>query len=82
VPVLSQPTPEDDWSGRKGYVQHAVLQDHPNLSNFEVYACGVPSMVDEARYDFETLGKLPTEAFFADAFLSEADRQRAHTTPV
>lgn len=82
VPVLSQPNHEDAWSGRKGYVQHAVLQDHPDLSSFEVYACGVPSMVDAARHDFETLGGLPTEAFFADAFLSEADRQPAHTTPV
>jgi CDP-4-dehydro-6-deoxyglucose reductase len=82
VPVLSQPNHEDAWSGRKGYVQHAVLQDHPDLSSFEVYACGVPSMVDAARHDFETLGGLPTEAFFADAFLSEADRQLHNPTPV
>jgi hypothetical protein len=39
-------------------------------------------MVDAARHDFETLGGLPTEAFFADAFLSEADRQLHNATPV
>ena len=74
VPVLSEPKPEDGWSGRTGFVHQAVLADLPDLSDHEVYACGAPIMVQSARQDFVTLAGLPDEFFYADAFTSAADR--------
>ncbi|MCF8208646.1 MAG: CDP-6-deoxy-delta-3,4-glucoseen reductase, partial [Rhodoferax sp.] len=74
VPVVSDALPEDQWTGRTGFVHQAVLQDHPDLSGFQVYACGAPVVVDAARKDYKALGQLPEEEFFADAFTSEADK--------
>ena len=73
VPVVSNATPEDAWTGRTGFVHHAVLQDHPDLSGFQVYACGAPIVVDSAQRDYGAAG-LPAEEFFADSFTSEADK--------
>jgi CDP-4-dehydro-6-deoxyglucose reductase len=49
VPVVSDALPEDAWSGRTGFVHRAVLQDFPDLSGHQVYACGAPIVVDSAR---------------------------------
>ena len=72
-PVLSEPTPQDAWSGRTGFVHRAVMQDHPDLSAFQVYACGAPAMIDAARRDFTGSCGLPDDQFFADAFTTQAD---------
>jgi CDP-4-dehydro-6-deoxyglucose reductase len=74
TPVLSEPQVHDDWTGRTGFVHLAVLHDLPDLSAWQVYACGVPVMVDTARKDFVRLAGLPTDEFHADAFVSEADK--------
>ena len=74
VPVVSNATAEDAWTGRTGFVHQAVLQDHPDLSGFQVYACGAPIVVDSALRDYVGLGGLPEEEFFADSFTSEADK--------
>lgn len=73
VPVVSNALPEDNWTGRSGYVHEAVMQDLPDMSGHQVYACGTPLMVDAARKQFSTQCGLPSEEFFADAFTSEAD---------
>src|SRR5690606_32754100 len=73
VPVVSEAQPEDDWTGCTGFVHQAVMHDLPDLSGYEVYACGAPIMVESARNDFIQHGGLPEEAFFADAFTTEAD---------
>jgi CDP-4-dehydro-6-deoxyglucose reductase len=67
VPVLSAPVDSDGWSGRTGLVHQAVLADFPELSGYQVYACGAPAMIDAAKRDFMAQG-LPEEEFFADAF--------------
>jgi CDP-4-dehydro-6-deoxyglucose reductase len=77
VPVLSDPTPECAWTGRSGFVHRAVMQDFPDLSGHQVYACGAPVMVDAARADFSAKCRLPEEEFFADSFLTEADKHPA-----
>ena len=77
VPVLSDAKPEDQWTGRTGFVHQAVLADLPDLSAHEVYACGAPIMVQSARQDFVALAGLPDEFFYADAFTSEADKHGA-----
>ena len=73
VPVLSEATAEDRWSGRTGFVHQAVMADFPDLSGHQVYACGAPAMVDAARRDFVKDCGLPEEEFFADAFTLAAN---------
>ena len=70
VPVLSEPLPSDHWDGRVGLVHQAVLDDYPDLSRHQVYACGAPAMIDAARRDFRERCGLPEEEFFADSFTS------------
>ena len=74
VPVISEALPEDNWQGRTGFVHHAVMQDHPDLSDWQVYACGAPVMVESARKDFVAQCGLDEQAYFADAFTSLADQ--------
>ncbi|MBU6285079.1 MAG: CDP-6-deoxy-delta-3,4-glucoseen reductase [Betaproteobacteria bacterium] len=73
VPVISDALAEDQWEGREGFVHRAVMEDFPDLSCFEVYACGAPVMIDAARKDFVESSKLDPDLFFADAFTSAAD---------
>ena len=68
VPVLSEARPEDEWSGRTGFVHRAVMEDFPDLTGYQVYACGVPVMVEAAHRDFTTQCGLPEEEFFSDSF--------------
>ncbi|MGI9134820.1 MAG: CDP-6-deoxy-delta-3,4-glucoseen reductase, partial [Rhodoferax sp.] len=77
VPVVSDATTEDQWHGRSGWVHQAVLQDYPDLSGHQVYACGAPLVVAAAQRDYTTLAQLPAHEFFSDAFTSEADKQRS-----
>lgn len=79
VPVLSKPDAEDEWQGRTGHIHQAVREDFPELSGHQVYASGNPKMVDSARACFTSLGLSESE-FFADAFVTEADRNRAGIT--
>jgi len=74
VPVVSNAMPEDNWTGRTGFVHRAVLEDLPDLSGHQVYACGAPIVVDSARADYIAQAGLPPEEFFADAFTTEADK--------
>lgn len=77
VPVISDALPEDAWQGRTGFVHLAVLQDHPDLSGYQVYACGAPVVVDSARSAYTTQAGLPEHEFYADSFTTEADKARA-----
>lgn len=76
VPVISNAWPEDGWTGRAGFVHEAVLQDVADLSGHQVYACGAPIVVNSARAAYTTRGKLPSDEFYADAFISEYDKSR------
>jgi CDP-4-dehydro-6-deoxyglucose reductase len=73
IPVISDDLREDAWRGRTGFVHQAVIDDHPSLKDFQVYACGAPVMVNAAREDFSSKCHLPEEEFFADSFTSAAD---------
>ena len=74
VPVVSDALPEDAWTGRTGFVHKAVLEDFPDLSGHQVYACGAPIVVESARAEYSTLAGLPPEEFFADSFTTAADK--------
>ena len=81
VPVISDGLPEDAWTGRTGFVHRAVMQDLPDLSMHQVYACGVPIMVDAARKDFTLACKLPEDGFYADSFTTQADLAQPAPSP-
>ncbi|HYE70796.1 MAG TPA: CDP-6-deoxy-delta-3,4-glucoseen reductase [Aquabacterium sp.] len=76
VPVISNALPEDNWTGRTGFVHKAVLEDFPDLSGHQVYACGAPIVVDSARDEYSAVAKLPPEEFYADSFTTEADKHK------
>jgi NAD(P)H-flavin reductase len=67
VPVLSEPRPEDNWKGRVGLVHEAIVQDFPDLSAYQVYACGSVKMVEAAHPAFLARG-LSQDDCFSDAF--------------
>lgn len=69
IPVLSRS--EADWSGRKGYVQQALLNDGIQLAEVVVYACGSDVMIQSARENLVAAGLSPRN-FYSDAFLSSS----------
>jgi len=73
IPVISDATTEDEWTGRSGFVHQAVVDDFADLSSHQVYACGAPIVVDSAKRDLVALAHLPENEFYADSFTSEAD---------
>ncbi len=72
IPVLSEPLPEDNWSGRTGLVHQAVLDDFADLSGYQVYGCGAPIMIETAQAAFAARG-LPQDEFYSDAFTPAVD---------
>jgi NAD(P)H-flavin reductase/ferredoxin len=75
TPVLSEPDAE--WTGATGLVHQAVLREIPDLSGWQVYACGNPLMIRNAERDFQALGGLPDGQFFADPFVSSGNPEIA-----
>lgn len=67
IPVLSEPSPNDNWQGRTGLVHEAVLADYKDLSGYQAYVCGAPGMCEVAHHSFVGQGLLADE-FFSDAF--------------
>jgi CDP-4-dehydro-6-deoxyglucose reductase, E3 len=76
VPVLSAPLPEDHWQGRTGLVHEAILEDYPDLSGHQLYACGSVQMVEAAHPAFAGHG-LAQDDCFSDAFKLAPHRPRA-----
>lgn len=66
VPVLSRGN--SSWSGVKGYVQDAVLNDFVDLSDVMVFACGSDAMIRSSRKILQGAG-LQSQCFFSDSFL-------------
>jgi CDP-4-dehydro-6-deoxyglucose reductase len=69
VPVLSRSAA--DWEGQQGYVQDVFLNEHPELSNCVVYACGSEKMI-HSSYEILVKSGLSEKKFFSDVFLSSA----------
>ncbi|QDX81228.1 ferredoxin-NAD reductase [Denitratisoma sp. DHT3] len=67
IPVLSDPQPEDAWSGRTGLVHTAILHDFPSLQGHEIYACGSVRMVEAVFPHFKSQGA-EDGMCFSDAF--------------
>jgi CDP-4-dehydro-6-deoxyglucose reductase len=76
VPVLSEATPA--WTGRRGWVHEAVLDDIPDLQRYDVYAAGPPAMIGAVRHEFSLRGVAASRLYF-DSFdyaPDALDRQR------
>lgn len=70
VPVLSRAAA--DWNGRRGYVQHAVCEDLADLSDYAIYLCGSPAMIDDARRRF-VQKRASIDHLYADSFTFQHD---------
>jgi CDP-4-dehydro-6-deoxyglucose reductase len=66
-PVLSEPDPDDEWSGRTGFVHQAVADDFAELSSFAIYMSGPPVMVQSGRETFVDRGLDPAHVH-SDSF--------------
>ena len=75
IPVLSEPSEACNWTGRTGFVHRAVMEDYPDLSGHQVYACGAPIVIESAQTDFVKTCGLPEAEFYSDAFTSLADSE-------
>ncbi len=71
VPVLSDVEADDPWPGRRGLVHEAMLADHPDLTGYELYACGSMKMIETAVPAFVAQG-LSEQFCFSDAFVASA----------
>ena len=49
IPVLSEPRPDDAGRGAPASSTRRCCDDFPDLSGYQVYACGGPAMIDVAR---------------------------------
>lgn len=67
TPVLSEPDPEDNWTGETGFVHKAVLDKYPVLNGYNVYMCGAPAMIEAGKKEFMEHG-LPEDQMFSDSF--------------
>jgi len=67
TPVLSEPVPEDNWTGATGFVTDTVIRDYPDLSGHDIYMSGPPVMVEAGHKLFMQHG-LDVSRFFSDAF--------------
>jgi CDP-4-dehydro-6-deoxyglucose reductase, E3 len=63
--VLSEATA--NWHGRRGFVHHAVLEDHSALEGYDIYASGPPAMIEAVRSEFAKYGADPSRLYF-DSF--------------
>ena len=59
IPVLSQATAEDAWSGETGFVHEAVeriVREQQLPGELDAYTCGPPPMIDAVLPVFQRLG--------------------------
>jgi CDP-4-dehydro-6-deoxyglucose reductase len=74
--VWSEPTLTEAGEHRRlGWVHEAVLNDHADLTGFEVYAAGPPAMIEAIRTSFPRHGLNPERLYF-DSFDYAPDQTR------
>jgi CDP-4-dehydro-6-deoxyglucose reductase, E3 len=67
IPVLSDTDNLNGWKGKTGFVHAVVLEDHADLSEHDIYACGPPPMINAVVESFPEQG-LDKERLFSDSF--------------
>lgn len=68
--ALSEPQPEDNWTGMKGFIHQVLLNEylskHPAPEDCEYYICGPPMMLKAVREMLSNLGVEPENVAFDD----------------
>ncbi len=68
--ALSEPLPEDNWTGYTGFIHQVVLDKylntHPEPDEIEFYLCGPPMMNDAVFKMLDQLGVPPENIAFDD----------------
>ena len=68
--ALSDPLPEDDWTGDTGFIHQVLLNNyllhHPAPEDCEYYICGPPLMLKAVREMLDDLGVEPENVAFDD----------------
>ena len=67
TPVLSEPRPEDSWTGESGLVTDSVVRHYPDLAKYDIYASGPPAMVKAGHRLFIEHG-MDEAQFYSDSF--------------
>ena len=65
--ALSEPSGQGELEAFDGFVHEAVIEEHPDLSEFDVYMSGPPAMIEAAKEAFMEHG-LPEDRLFYDSF--------------
>lgn len=69
--ALSEPLPEDNWDGYKGFIHQVVLDNylskHPEPEEMEYYLCGPPIMNESVLKMLDSLG-IPKDKIDLDDF--------------
>lgn len=66
IPILSAKSPKN-WKGRTGWVHEAIIEDHPHLAQFHIYASGPTEMIYAAFHAFQAHGA-NRALFYSDGF--------------
>ncbi|KAA9009415.1 NADH:ubiquinone reductase (Na(+)-transporting) subunit F [Histidinibacterium aquaticum] len=68
--ALSDPAPDDKWTGETGFIHEVVLEKylstHPAPENCDYYLCGPPLMMRAVTAMLDDLGVEPETVFFDD----------------
>ncbi|WP_303852477.1 NADH:ubiquinone reductase (Na(+)-transporting) subunit F [Seleniivibrio woodruffii] len=68
--ALSDPQPEDNWTGYKGFIHNVALENylknHEAPEEIEYYLCGPPVMISSVLSMLDSLGVEPENIFFDD----------------
>ena len=68
--ALSEPLPEDNWTGDTGFIHQVVLEKylaaHPAPEDIEYYLCGPPLMLKACMDMLDALGVEPENILFDD----------------
>lgn len=67
IPALSEPKPEDNWTGEVGLITDVVDRNTTDLSESEAYLCGSPGMIN-ACIKVLNRHKVKQENVFYDSF--------------
>jgi Na+-transporting NADH:ubiquinone oxidoreductase subunit F len=69
--ALSEPMPEDNWTGFTGFIHNVVLENylknHPEPEEIEYYLCGPPLMLSAVQNMLSNMG-VPDENVAFDDF--------------
>ena len=73
VVALSEPAPEDGWTGETGFISDVLERRESDLSACDAYVCGPPPMVDAALVSLERRGVAADHIYFDKFTVTSAE---------